>query len=133
MKEAWYIVLFNPYYQVLPPRARVELGAMAIKGYSTFPKLQHCWNLTIRLFSVISRTLDGRVLTPLQRSSRCILQPQPTGQLAILGMPDIFVLPTHMRALRVYVLVLFDVGMCQVTVTHENTIQIKLKRRTISI
>ena len=44
------------------------------------PKLQHYWNLTIRLFSVISRTLMGGDLTPLQKSSRCILQPQPTGQ-----------------------------------------------------
>ena len=31
------LVLFNPY-QVLPLRARVDLGAMAIKGYSAFPK-----------------------------------------------------------------------------------------------
>ena len=44
------------------------------------PKLQHYWNLTIRLFSVIYRTLIGVGLTPLQRSSRRILQPQPTGQ-----------------------------------------------------
>ena len=37
-----------------------ELGAMAIKWYSTHsPKLQHYWNLTIRLFSVISNTLVG--------------------------------------------------------------------------
>ena len=58
---------------------RVDLGAMAMKGYSRFPKLQHCWNLTIRLFSVISRTLVRAGLTPLQRSSQCILQPQLTG------------------------------------------------------
>ena len=35
------LVLFNPYigpYQVLPLRARVDLGAMAMKGYSAFPK-----------------------------------------------------------------------------------------------
>ena len=35
------LVLFNPYigpYQVLPLRARVNLGAMAMKGYSTIPK-----------------------------------------------------------------------------------------------
>ena len=98
------------------------------------PKLQHYWSLSIRLFSVISRTLvagwvypfaekkqsmysttqadwatrnsswgllplykeaDGvffspsrldnkklvvRDLTPLQKSSQCILQPKPTGQ-----------------------------------------------------
>ena len=35
------LVLFNPYigpYQVLPLRGRVDLGAMAMKGYSAFPK-----------------------------------------------------------------------------------------------
>ena len=35
------LVLFNPQigpYQVLPLRARVDLGAMAMKGYSAFPK-----------------------------------------------------------------------------------------------
>ena len=42
---------------------------------------QHQWKLTIRLFSVISgHSLEGRGLTPLQRCSRCILQPQPTWQ-----------------------------------------------------
>ena len=62
-------------------RAWVELGAMAMKGAPHSPKLQHHWNLTIRLFSVISRTLiRGVSLTSLQRSSRYILQPQPTGQ-----------------------------------------------------
>ena len=35
---------------------------------------------TIRLFSVISRTLIGGDLNLRQRNSRCILQPQPTGQ-----------------------------------------------------
>ena len=44
---------------MLPLRARVDLGAMAIKGYSAFPKLQHLWNLTIRLISVIYRTFVG--------------------------------------------------------------------------
>ena len=42
---------------MLPLRARVDLGVMAIKGYSAFPKFQHYWNLTIRLFSVKNRTL----------------------------------------------------------------------------
>ena len=35
------LVLFNPQtgpYQVLPRLARVDLGAMAMKGCSTFPK-----------------------------------------------------------------------------------------------
>ena len=40
------------------------------RGYPTFPKLQHYWNLTIKLFSVISRTLVvGRGLILLQRYS----------------------------------------------------------------
>ena len=50
------------------------------RGTPHFPKLQDHWNLTIRLFSVISRTLIGGCLTSLQRSSQFILQPQPTGQ-----------------------------------------------------
>ena len=49
---------------------------MAMKGYSAFPKLQHCWNLTIRLFSVIFRTLV--------MGSQFILQPQLTGQYSFL-------------------------------------------------
>ena len=35
------LVLFNPLigpYQVLPLRDRVDLEAMSMKGYSTFPK-----------------------------------------------------------------------------------------------
>ena len=35
------LVLFNPYigpYQVVPLRARVDLGAMAMKGYPAFHK-----------------------------------------------------------------------------------------------
>ena len=35
------LVVFNPQlgsYQVQPLRARVELGAMAMKGYSAYPK-----------------------------------------------------------------------------------------------
>ena len=37
---------------------------------------------TMRLFSVTNRTLiDGGGLTPLQRCSQCILQPQSIGEL----------------------------------------------------
>ena len=58
------LVLLNPYIgpsQELPRRVRVDLGAMAMKGCSAFPKPQHQWNLTIRLFSFISRTpIRGR-------------------------------------------------------------------------
>ena len=60
-------------------RDRVDLVAMAMKGCSAFPKLQHNLNLTIRLFRVINRTLVGGI-TSLQRSNQCFLKPQPTGQ-----------------------------------------------------
>ena len=67
------IVLFNPQvgpYQVLPFRARVDLGAMAMKGVLHSPKLQDYSNLTIRLFSVISRILIGGVVVlPLCREA----------------------------------------------------------------
>ena len=66
---------------MLPFQARVDLGAMAMKGAPYSLKSQHYLNHTIKLFSVISRTLIGRGgVTPLQRYSQCILQPQPTGQ-----------------------------------------------------
>ena len=41
-------------------RVRGDLGAMAMKRCSAFPKLQHYWSLTIRLFSVISGHSLGR-------------------------------------------------------------------------
>ena len=41
-------------YQVLPFRARMNLGAMAMTEYIHHPKLKHYRNLAIRLFSVIS-------------------------------------------------------------------------------
>ena len=45
-----------------PLRARVDLGAMAIKGTPHSPKLEHYWRLTIRLFSVIPKTLIEGIL-----------------------------------------------------------------------
>ena len=46
---------------MLPFQARSDLGVMAIKGYYAFLKGHHL-NLTIRLFTVISRTLVRGVL-----------------------------------------------------------------------
>ena len=55
-------------------------GDETVPPYS--PKLQHYWNLTIELFSVITgHSLVG--YHPLQRCSRCSLQPQPTGQYIV--------------------------------------------------
>ncbi len=57
------LVLFNPLIgppQVLPPRARMDHGAMAMKGYTVFPKalallephhqIVLCHNLDTRLW-----------------------------------------------------------------------------------
>ena len=46
---------------MLPYWARVDLGVIAMKGRSA--KYQHHWNLTIKLFSVIFRTLVAGVLS----------------------------------------------------------------------
>ena len=45
---------------MLPLRAKVNLGAIAIKGTSHSPNLMHYWSHTIKLFSGISKTLVGR-------------------------------------------------------------------------
>ena len=67
------LVIFNPWigpYQVVPFPAKADLGAEAKKGTLHSTKLQHYWNLTNRLFSVISRTpvVCGGVL-PLYRDA----------------------------------------------------------------
>ena len=49
-------------------QAGVDLRVRAMKGTQLFPKIQHYWNLIIRLFCVISRTFVGRVL-PLFRDA----------------------------------------------------------------
>ena len=54
------------------------------RGTLHSPKLQHYWILTIRLFSVISRTLvgggGGGVLTLCREAVNVFDSPQPTGQ-----------------------------------------------------
>ena len=56
------LVLFKPYtgpYQVLPLRTEWAWEQWQRRGVPHSPKLQHHWNLRIRLFSVISRSLVG--------------------------------------------------------------------------
>ena len=54
---------------------------MAMKGYSIFPKAPRLKLHHVIQFSVLSKTLvEVGGLTPLQRCSRRILQPQPTTQ-----------------------------------------------------
>ena len=77
------LVLFNPYIgpgQVLPRRARVDLGAMAMKKCYVFLKTQHYWNLTPDCLVSYPGYWLGGGLTPLLKCSRCTLQPQPTEQ-----------------------------------------------------
>ena len=93
---------------MIPLQAGVDLGAIAMKWYSEFPKSPtslkthpqivsyHIKTLVVRVSypsaekqSVYSRAQDDWVtghrlggwgfLTPLQRNNRCILLPQPTG------------------------------------------------------
>ena len=61
---------------MLPLRARVDLGAMAIKGYSAFPKTPALPEPHYQIVYYHSGHSLGGGLTPLQRRSRCILQPQ---------------------------------------------------------
>ena len=63
-------------------QVRVDLAAMAMKGYSTFPKAP---KLETHHQMVLWHIQDthiggGKSFTFLQRCSWCILQPQPTGQ-----------------------------------------------------
>ena len=99
------LVLFNPLiepYQVLPRRIRVDLGAMAMKRSSYSPKPQHYWNLTIRLFSVISMTLmEGGGSYPM-----------PAGQWKVRINSPVSVLGMTLNNLRVR-LHSWNFGKCQ--------------------
>ena len=59
------------------------------RGTLHSPKIRHYWNLTLRLFSVICRTLVGGGVTPLQRCSRCILQPQTIRPFSFLWLANL--------------------------------------------
>ena len=53
---------------------------MAIKGYSAFPKASALLEPHHQIIYCHIQDIRWGFLTSLQRSSRCILQPQPTGQ-----------------------------------------------------
>ena len=76
------LALFDPLigpYQVLPHLVSVDLGVMAIKEYSTFPKALRQKPYHQIVWCHIQDTgRGGGGYTPLQKSSPCILQPQPT-------------------------------------------------------
>ena len=60
--------------QMLPIWMRVNLGAMAIKGYSTLPRSSDC------LMSYLGHSLG---LALMQRFSWCILQPKSSGRKSV--------------------------------------------------
>ena len=62
-----------------PAWVRVDLGAMAIKGCSAFPKTPASQENNHQVVLCHIQDTRWRYLTPLHRCSRCILQPQPTG------------------------------------------------------
>ena len=64
---------------MLPLQNRVELGVMATKGFSTFPKAPVLLEPHHQIVLCHIQYTRWESLTPLQRSSRCILQPQPMG------------------------------------------------------
>ena len=77
------LVLFNPQigpYQMLSFRARVDLGAIAVKGCSAFPKAPASLELHHQIVQCHIQDTHGGGLTPLLTCSWCILLPQPTGQ-----------------------------------------------------
>ena len=77
------LVLFNPEigpYQVLSRRASVDLGAMAMKGCSVFPKAPALLGPHHQIVYCHIQDTRWGGLAPPQRCSQCILQPQPTGQ-----------------------------------------------------
>ena len=67
---------------MLPLQARVDLGVMAMKGCSAFPKAPALLEPHHQIDYQDTRWWG---VTLLQRSIRCIQQPQPTEQFALCG------------------------------------------------
>ena len=83
------LVLFDPLigpYQVLPLQVRVDQGAIAMKGYSTFPKAPALLQPHHEIVYCNMQDTRWGSFTLLKRSSWCILQPQPNGQTNVLDM-----------------------------------------------
>ena len=102
---------------MLPRRAEWTWDQWQWKGDLHSPKPQHHWNLTIRLFSVISghSWVVFSFFTSLQRCNRCILHPQTTGKvkhwtlLEIYKNPHIYYqiesFPTHFISIISFILI----------------------------
>ena len=73
-----------------PFQAKVNLGVMAMKGCLHSPKPQHYWNLTIRLFSVISWTLVVGVLLLWREAVSVFYSPSQLGHIFIESTVTIY-------------------------------------------
>ena len=74
---------------MLPFQARMDLGAMAMKRYSAFPKAPVLLDPYHQIVECYIQDTHSRemVLPPLQRRSRYILQPpQPTELKSLLRL-----------------------------------------------
>ena len=76
-------------YQALPLHARVDPGRWQWRGTLPLPKLQDYWSLSIRLFSVISGTLVGRILPLCRHAVGIFYSSSRLGQLNLTWI-DIF-------------------------------------------
>ena len=98
---------------MLQLRARVKLGAMAMKGYSAFLKAPVLLEPPDQIVSVISRIVVEGSLIPLQRRSRRILQPQMTGQFGnCSGRINYSLYPSysHIPCVFVFFVIFQDLG-----------------------
>ena len=91
MKED--VVLFNPKIGPLSGATTPDLsgpGSDGNEGVLRIPQSSSTAGTSPSdcLVSYPGHSLGGGGLTPLQRSSRCILQPQPTGQIGQGGIRD---------------------------------------------
>ena len=78
-------------YQVLSLEARVDLGVMAIKTYSTLPKVPALQK---------PGTLVSGGLTFLQRCRRFILQSQPNGPFSCRDQCPLLLVPGYVAGIR---------------------------------
>ena len=70
---------------MLSIRARVDMGAMAMKRHSTFPNVPALQGPYYRIVAVIYRIHLGGGLTPQWRSSLGILQPRQLSHRTLVG------------------------------------------------
>ena len=68
---------------MLQLRARVVLGVIAIKGCSAFPKVPALMDTHHEIVLCHIQDTRWEGLIPLQSSSRCNQQPQPTGRFHV--------------------------------------------------